>query len=299
MNPSTQQTGYLESTAPIPLAEALARWRAEADFDICDAGPYRCHYFAWGRGQPLIFVHGLCDQARSFVPIIAHLTDAFHCVAVELPSGDGDGAKLGRLHHADLAEALFALVEQLKFGQVCLYGASLGATVVLQALHDQPRRFLRAALQSGFAYKRLGPGERLLANLARFWPGRMGDSSLFRRMQRRHDASAFEHAPPEMWDFHRANSGATPVRAFASRALMIGRTDLRPLLPAIPHPILLITGDRDTVIGRASSEELAAGLPHADRLEFADCGHYAQYTHAAGVAAALRRFLLPPCGSSG
>ncbi len=97
MNASALQTGYLESTAPIPLAEALTRWRREADFGDCDTGQYCCRYFAWGRGQPLVFVHGLCDQARSFVPIIAHLTDAFRCVAFELPSGDADGAKLGRI----------------------------------------------------------------------------------------------------------------------------------------------------------------------------------------------------------
>jgi pimeloyl-ACP methyl ester carboxylesterase len=127
----------------------------------------------------------------------------------------------------------------------------------------------------------------------------MGDLPLFRRLQQRADAAAFALAPIQTWEFQRANSGETPVRAFASRALLINRTDLRPLLAGIRHPILLISGDSDTVIGRATTDELAAGLPHADQLEFADCGHYAQYTHAAGVAAALRRFFTPPCGSLG
>jgi 3-oxoadipate enol-lactonase len=293
------QTGFIESPAAIPLAEALARWKREAKVGECDTGRYRCRYFAWGNGQPLIFVHGLCDHARSFVPTIAHLTDAFRCVAYELPSSAGDGAQLGNIKHADLAHDLLALIDHLKCGQASLYGASFGATVVLRALHEQPRRFLRAALQSGFAHKQLGPGEIVLANLARFWPGRMGNLPLFRRLQRRADAAAFASAPAEAWEFQRANSGETLVCAFASRALIISRTDLRPLLASIQHPILLISGDSDTVIGRATADELAAGLPHADRLEFADCGHYAQYTHAAGVAAALRRFLLPACGLTG
>jgi len=293
------QTGFIESPTAIPLAEALTRWRREAEAGECNTGRYRCRYFAWGNGQPLVFVHGLCDQARSFVPIIAHLTDAFRCVAYELPSSAGDGARPGNIKHADLAHDLLALMDHLKFGQACLYGASFGVTVVLRALHEQPRTFLRAALQSGFAHKLLGPGEIVLANLARFWPGRMADLPLFRRLQRRADAAAFASAPAETWDFQRANSGETAVRAFASRAMMISRTDLRPLLVGIQHPILLISGDSDTVIGRASADELAAGLPHADQLEFAACGHYAQYTHAAGVAAALRRFLLPPCGLAG
>ncbi|MFL5343005.1 MAG: alpha/beta fold hydrolase [Gemmataceae bacterium] len=275
------ETGYIESARSIPLAEAFGRWRVEA---VGEPG----RYFAWGSGTPLLFLPGLADQARSFVPVIAHLTDAFRCIAMEWPAG--------RRRHSDLVEDAFELLDELKCGQTCLYGASFGATVALRALHDQPRRFLRAALQSGFAHKRLGPGERLVASLARFWPGRLGDFPLFRRLQRRADAPAFEHAPPEAWEFQRANSGATPMREFANRVLMIGHTDLRPLLSAIRHPILLISGDRDTVVGRDSADELVAGLPHADRLEFADCGHYAQYTHAAGVAAALQRFLRPPCG---
>src|SRR5207302_4999636 len=107
---------------------------------------------------------------------------------------------------------------------------------------------------------------------------------------------AFAAAPPGVWDFQRANTAELPIRAFAHRVRMIDQTDLRPLLPAITHPILVLSGDRDSVIARAATDELAAGLPHADRLEFSDCGHYAQYTHAAGVAEALNRFLLPPCG---
>jgi pimeloyl-ACP methyl ester carboxylesterase len=299
MTPATEQTGYIESAVTIPLADALARWRREAEFGNCNTPHYRCRYFTWGRGQPLVFVHGLSDQACSFVPVIAHLTDVFRCIAYELPNGAGDGAKLGRLKHADLAGELLALLDHLQCGQTCLYGASFGATVVLRALYQQPGRFLRAALQGGFAFHKLGPGEIALASLARFWPGRMSGFPLFRRLQERHDAAAFEHSPPEAWEFQRGNSGQTPVKAFASRVMMIGRTDLRPLLPAIQHSILLISGDRDTVVGRASAAELAARLPHADRLEFANCGHYAQYTHAAGVAVALRRFLLPPCGLSG
>jgi pimeloyl-ACP methyl ester carboxylesterase len=97
----------------------------------------------------------------------------------------------------------------------------------------------------------------------------------------------------------RSNSASTPIAAFAHRAMMIASLDLRPILPTVRHPILLLTGERDTAANRRASAELADDLPHADRLEFADCGHFAQYTHAPAVAEALRRFLLPPCGLTG
>ena len=294
--PLAYQTGYIEAAKAIPLEEALFYWQREATVGECDTGRYRARYFVWGRGLPVVFVHGLSDQARSFVPLMAHLTSAFRCIAYELPTGDGDGAKLGQYHHSNLIDDLFALLDHLNVRQACLYGASFGGTIVLGALHVQPKRFLRAAIQSGFARRTLAPAERVVANLARSWRGRMADLPFRNALQKKADGPAFAAAPPNVWKFQRANTAVLPIRAFAQRVRMIDGLDLRPLLPAIAHPVMLLTGDRDSTIAQAAVDELAAGLPHADRLEFSDCGHHAQYTHASGVAEALRRFLLPPCG---
>ncbi len=91
----TLQTGYLESARSIPLDEALERWQREAEVGVCDTGRYRGRFFAWGRGQPLVFIHGMSDRARSFVPLTAHLTDSFRCIAYDLPTGKNDGANCG------------------------------------------------------------------------------------------------------------------------------------------------------------------------------------------------------------
>jgi pimeloyl-ACP methyl ester carboxylesterase len=294
-----EQAGYIESRAAIPLAEALQRWRAEARVGVCNTGRYRCRFFAWGHGQPVVFIHGISDQARCFVPLMAHLTDKFQCIAYELPAGIGDGANLAKYTYADFVADLFALLDHLHLPQVCLYGASYGSTIALAALHRQPRRFLRAVLQSGFAHLKMAPAEKLMARWLKRSRMRIKDMPLRQSWQRRFDAPYFAGVPLELWDFQVANCGAAPVRAMAQRAWLLSRLDLRPILSEIRHPILLIHGDRDNVISQATAKELAHGLPHADRVEFSDCGHCMQYTHAAGVAEALRRFLLPPCGLIG
>lgn len=293
------QTGYIESGATVSVGEALARWRREAHFGQLDTGRYRCRYYTWGRGQPALFIHALSDPARSFVPLIAHLTDSFRCIAYELPTGEGDEARLGSIRHRDLVDDLFALLDHLQVGQASLYGASFGGTIALAALSARPMRFLRAAVQSSFARHPLAPMERLVLNFARWWPGKLGSLPMWRAKQERIDRPAFDIAPTQAWDLKRANSAGMPIAAFAQRALMLTSLDLRPILPAIRHPVLLLNGERDTAVNRAASAELATLLPHADRLEFADCGHFPQYTHAPAVAEALRRFLLPPCGLTG
>lgn len=289
------QTGVIESAAAIPLAEALKRWRREAAIGEITTGRHRSRFFAWGRGQPLVFIHGMTDRARSFVPVIAHLTQSFQCIAYEM----SDQAPMGKLRHADLVNGLFDLIDELRLGQVCLYGASFGSTVALRALQEEPRRFLRAAMHGAFARRTLSPAERLVLRFAAHSSGRLRDLAPFRRLQRRADAPEFAGVDPSLWEFQRANTGGTPIAVFARRALILEHLDLRPILPTVRHPVMLISGDHDAPIFRTATEELAALLPHADRLEFAGAGHSPHYTHAAALAETLRRFLLPPCGMTG
>ena len=68
------------------------------------------------------------------------------------------------------------------------------------------------------------------------------------------------------------------------------RLDLRPLLPSVPHPVLMIGGDRDTIVPRRYEAEVEAGLPDVRRVEFAPCGHYPQYTLPDATAEELARF---------
>ena len=98
----------IETPKDIPLADALAQWRSEATHASVDTGRYLCRYFVWGEGPPLVFIHGLCERARSFVPMMAGLRRQFRCIAYELPEGGPDGARLSRYQHADLVSDLFA-----------------------------------------------------------------------------------------------------------------------------------------------------------------------------------------------
>src|SRR5207249_9209613 len=107
--------------------------------------------------------------SRSFIMPMARLTEHFRCIAYDLPTGRGDGARLRRYVHADLLDDLLALLDHLQLPQAYLFGSSFGATITLAALHKGPDRFPRAVLQGGFAYRPLARAEVLLARLARRW----------------------------------------------------------------------------------------------------------------------------------
>lgn len=290
--------------APPPvldLAEALRRYDAEAVRGVCDTGRYRCSYTVWGAGPVLLFIHGLGDDSRAFALLSSLLATHFRCVAYDLPSGQGDGARLRRYTHADLVDDAFALLDHLQAPQAYVFGASFGSTIALAALHARPQRLPRGVLQGGFAWRPLAPAEILLARIARFCPGTMARVPLWGTLLRHNHYEPFAGRPDMFWNLFTTRCAAAPAAAVAQRAVLLHQVDLRPLLSAIRQPILLVCGDRDPLVGAKCEEDLVRGLPNAGLVKLSGCGHNPLYSHPESLAALIRSFLMPcdGCEQSG
>jgi pimeloyl-ACP methyl ester carboxylesterase len=277
----------------ILLEPAIERFRREAAWGIFDTGRYRCGFSVWGEGPPLVFVPGLCDDPWSYLLPMARLREKFCCVAYHMPAGNGDGARLVHYRHAHLVDDLLALLDHLKMEQTYLLGSSFGSTVALVALHRQPERFPRAILQGGFARRPLAWAEVMLAAWARWWPGSLDRLPLRRELFRQNHEPFFAERDAAVMRYHLDSDGRQRIAAVAHRALLLHQLDLRPLLPAIRQPVLLLCGDRDPLVGQACAQELLAGLPNVSRAEIENCGHLPQFTHPEVMTEVVNRFLLP------
>jgi pimeloyl-ACP methyl ester carboxylesterase len=247
----------------------------------------------------LLFVPGLSDDALSFVQVCALLSGQFRCVAYDLPAGEGDGARLPSYRHAGLVADLFALLDNLGVRQSYVFGSSFGSTIALAALARGTQRLPRGILQGGFARRPLAAAEVLLASFARYWPGRQRALPFRAGVLRRTHFGPFAGREPELWDYFLKRWGMPPFRAMGLRARLLHGLDLRPLLPQIRQPVLLVCGDRDPLVGKAAEEELLRGLPNAGRVELSDCGHNPIFTHPEVLAEVVRRFLTPPACPAG
>ncbi|HEX4590652.1 MAG TPA: alpha/beta hydrolase [Gemmataceae bacterium] len=290
---ATEQFVRIETPPAVPLAEAIDLWQQEARRGVCDTGRYRMPYFVWGSGPPVVFIHGLADLSRAFIPVMAALRRQFTCIGYDLPAGGQDGARLGAYRHRHLVADLAALLDDLGYRQTHVFGSSFGSTIVLATLHAHPEWTTRAILQGGFAYRPLAPWERILCRFARYWPGSLETLPLRARLDHPSDMRVF-NTTPDGFRFHRANSDCLPKAAVARRGLMVLEVDLRPKLSAIRQPVLLICGDCDQIVPATCEQPLLQGLPNAARVELPDCGHYPQYTHAPLVAEVVRQFLAAP-----
>src|SRR5260370_6663829 len=271
--------------APIVLAEALARFNREAKRAVCNTGRYRMPYFVWGQGPPLVFVHGVGDANLSFTQAIARLSANFRCIAYDLPGSPGDRSALRRVTHDDLVDDLWALLDQLGVERTYVLGSSFGSTIVLKALRERPAVLPRAVLQGGFAYRALRRTEAVLAWLGRFLPGTASWLPVRERILHKVNKRQFARRTPDVWTNFLAVSGRTRVARMARQARMLNGLDLRPLLPGVRQPVLLLSGGLDRVVPRVCQEVLIAGLPNAGRVVIEDGGHFPSYTHPEGFAA--------------
>ena len=184
--------------SPHPTADDLdhaqKRFDAEAKIATVQTPRYQLQYATWGNptNRPIVLVHGLCDQKRSFCLLMSHLVEAgFWCISYELADGWNDGAKLDQYHHPDYAEDLIALMDHLKIEQTDIMGSSFGSTVTLRSIATYPQRFRRAVLQGGFARRPLSRVERGLAKVGRTWPWRMGQLPIRNRVMAKLEAPQF------------------------------------------------------------------------------------------------------------
>jgi pimeloyl-ACP methyl ester carboxylesterase len=279
---------------PIRLEEARARFAREARRGVCDTGRYRMPYYVWGEGPPLLFIHGVCDRMDGFVMPISRLSAHYRCIAYDLPLGRGDGAWLWRYGHDDLVEDVWALLDHVGARQAYVLGSSFGSTVALKALQRRPDRLRRAVLQGGLARRRLRALEVFLAGVGRLLPGPSRRLPYRRRVAEKLHSEAFAGRPASHWDYLLDCTGRTPIAAFARHVLMLRSLDLRPVLPEVRQPVLLLCGDRDRVTPRPYAEVLLQGLPNARRVVVEGCGHVPSYSHPEIMAEIVRRFLTPP-----
>src|SRR5262249_59328519 len=123
--------GCPPAAPPLSQKAAGALFAREAIPGVCNPGRYRSPYLVWGPGRPLLFIPGVAASGRSFILVLARLAEHFRCISYDLPMGRGDGARLGRVTHANLVAHAFALMDHLKIDQSYLFGSSFGSTIAL------------------------------------------------------------------------------------------------------------------------------------------------------------------------
>jgi pimeloyl-ACP methyl ester carboxylesterase len=106
------------------------------------------HYEAFGRGKPVVFVHGWLGSWRYWMRTMEALASEYRTYALDLWGfGDSDKSR-ERYSVADYTSLICGFMDQLGILKASLVGHSLGAIVALRAASQEPTLVSRLAAVS-------------------------------------------------------------------------------------------------------------------------------------------------------
>ncbi|MHB8815401.1 MAG: alpha/beta fold hydrolase [Steroidobacteraceae bacterium] len=278
-----------------------------------------------GSGPALVLLHGWGLNVRVWDGLTAALCDRFRIIAVDLP-GHGRSAWLPERSSleeqaARVRETVGAITQEYS-----LLGWSLGGQIALQLAAAQTRagassgpmdRLVLIAttprLVAAPDWPHGAPPERLAAQAVGLRTDYRRTVSDFLELQVRGSAGgaeALERLRPALFAHGSQAVLATPdpesqgqpdakartpsplLAALARGLELLHETDLRPLLPEITLPTLVIAGQYDRVTLPAASHALAERLPNARYVEIRRAAHAPFLSHLPELGTLIADFLL-------
>jgi pimeloyl-ACP methyl ester carboxylesterase len=231
--------------------------------------------------------YALLPQARFFAQ------EGFRAVTLD-PRGSGRSGKPTTGYDIDtLAADLQAVIEALGVPRVHLFGHSLGSVTALLAAARHPERILSVAAASPWAY--VDPYLRLLFSLTAelvhsFAPEEYGPWLLTFLASREYLAEP-ERAAGMVRSMFLGTRALPPD--FLERHLRAGHgLDLRPVLPRLAVPALILYAEGDRMIPPSYSREVAELIPGAETAVYEGAGasHLFHFERAAEVNSRLVAF---------
>ena len=255
-------------------------------------GDIEVGYTARGDGPPVVMVHGLAEDRRSWAHAQARLAD-YRTLAHDLrghgetEAGDGNGT-LDQLA-GDLARFLEALT-----GPAACIGYSLGGTIVLALAAERPDLVTHAVVSgtssvvgraaAGFFEERIG----LLRNDREAFEAALRDDTAAQIVKADADLDAIVRRRVEA-----VGDGRGYVNA--ARAMQgLHASPLTPSLARIRCPVDVVGGDGDRFCPRKAADIILAELADGAYYEIADCGHLMTVDQPQAYSVTLRAALARP-----
>jgi pimeloyl-ACP methyl ester carboxylesterase len=237
-----------------------------------------------GEGEPVVQIHGAGFGHFNFDPATPELAKHFKVVDYDMR---GYGQSDRPLQHYDMevwADDLAGLMDALEIAEAHVHGTSMGGMIAIVFAGKYPERTISvvvncAAAKLGVSGRLIfknwidiarldpeGPGSRVLAELITW-------QALSRRFLEEQDAEELAtHIQTILRDSNR-------LEVFTAACQAMCDMDLRPWLPRITSPALVLGGDEDVMTpwdqgpNGAGQEAIFEGIPNAEKHVVAGSNH--------------------------
>ncbi|MDP3690818.1 alpha/beta fold hydrolase [Bradyrhizobium sp.] len=238
---------------------------------------------SFGGGKRTIVAQGgWVGSGELWLPVFEGLSKSWRTITYDHRGTGATISRAPRITFDLLVSDLFLVLDRLEVERCVLAGESAGAAVVLEAALRQPGRFSGLVLVDGrYTGDRTPQRDRLMQGCRLDFPSTM--------------AAFVDACVPEVdCEAEREWGKKIVMRSSATAAIELMESmegiDIESRLGELQIPALVIHGSRDAITPLASSQTLAAGLPHATLAIIDGAGHVPTVTRPVLVAAGIEEF---------
>jgi pimeloyl-ACP methyl ester carboxylesterase len=230
------------------------------------------HYEAFGRGDPVVFIHGWLGSWRYWMRTMEALASDYRTYALDLWGfGDSDKSK-ERYSVPDYTALLHDFMDQLGTLKVSLVGHALGATIALRFATEHPDHVSRLAMVS-------------LPVTPDTISGRLLDFANNSVLAKMFWWRQITHKEVQQ----EAEKMAENVIALSVQSVI--EVNAQALIDQVHQPTLAIYGEKDNVVDPAPTRALNGRRPNLRLIGLAESRHFPMLEEANKFNRLLKDFL--------
>ena len=252
----------------LPMPPAMPKADAEGVADVAGA---KIFYAVYGKGDPVVLLHGGLGNSEHFGFQLPALVDRFQVIAID-SRGQGHSTKgKAAITYDQMAADVIAVLDKLAIKRASVVGWSDGGETALKLAIAFPDRV-----------------DRLFV----FGANYDANGSKPRNGPRSKTFSAYSTRCRS--DYERMSKAGLPYNALIDALLPLWRSPTgitKDELRGIKAPVMMADGDHDEVIVLDQIEEMAKLIPNAQLKVFADASHFALWQDPDSFNQAMLEFL--------
>jgi pimeloyl-ACP methyl ester carboxylesterase len=260
------------------------------DARFIDVLGLRTRHLVRGSGPPVLVLHGWGASIEAVYPIVTGLSPVATVHALDLPGFGQSELPREPWGVEEYQEFVAAFMDALAIEGAAVVGHSNGGRIAIRMASTEPGRASRLVLVDSAGirprrtlrwYRRVG-----MAKVGKYAARFMGaPGERLRALLLRRAASADYEA-------------AGPLRPTLVKLV---NADLRPFMPTIGVPTLLVWGSRDTDTPLSAAHEMERLIPDAGLVVLEGAGHYSYLDQPTRFARIVSHFIAPsvPDGAGG
>jgi pimeloyl-ACP methyl ester carboxylesterase len=204
------------------------------------------HYETFGRGKPVVLLHGWLGSWGIWQETMAHLGSGFRTYALDFWGFGESGRKRVSYQIESFVDLVEEFMDRLGIAQAPLVGHSMGGTVALSVALKYPQRAVAVAVIGSpidgrsLAIPLKLAGHRPIATLVHTFPSALRLGLRFSRPIITRD--------PRWYDMVKHDLSNTTLESFLNSIASLRKTDLRSTLADIRVPVLGIYGKKDVIV---------------------------------------------------